>query len=169
MDIVKGDIIQHFKHDPKNGKWHIYEVLAIAQPLPREPIGLPFVCEATHTEAGILLKVCQLGERYFVGALPTDWVKPHVIYSNTREAGVWARPLHHFNEPMEDGRSRFSPYKPRHWPQRTRNHRRGHSRTDRFANPSQRFLVRREIVIRNREIVKQERAEKAKRKEKNIL
>ena len=108
--MKQGDIIQHYKHDPDNGKWHIYEVWAIAEPLPKSSWGIYAVSfSGLHSETLNKSNIIDFGDRHYFESPPDEYDEPHVIYVPTVDDAVeaWARPLSHFTKPMENGRMRF--------------------------------------------------------------
>lgn len=108
MDIPKaGDLIQHHKHSPENGHHHIYEVVAIAHPIPKLPAECITSLRVQHTEDGSTLTLAIDEDPYYIGPVADEWTEDHVVYWSLCTGKHWARPLSEFEKPLEDGGERF--------------------------------------------------------------
>ena len=105
QDLQIGQVYQHRKHDPANGKWHEYRVIEIVSPSDGlGAISTHFFlqpCSYTHTENGEHYDLIGCRDKIY-SSPPVD--RLHVAYVNTKnEDERWIRPL----ETFIDGR--FTP------------------------------------------------------------
>lgn len=93
-----GQIYQHRKHDPGNGKWHEYEVVGVVSPPPEGPRYMTtmfLMGSCTHTESGDVYQLRGCRNKIYADP-PVDC--PHVAYKSTEDASgkIWLRPLDMF-------------------------------------------------------------------------
>lgn len=105
LEVKAGDRYCHYKS--------AYTVICVTEWEPDaekliEDVALGQPCFDTEGPGKEMLRLCKVGDRYFLYRLTTSTVtKPHVIYQKLTDEIPWARPVEIFTSDVAENQPRF--------------------------------------------------------------
>jgi hypothetical protein len=109
MELASGNLYQHKKHDPSQGKYHQYRLETVTAAAKNErgegvPKDVACLYGVFHTEEEVIWEVCDNEGPlvWLYNSARNEWAtEPHAIYSSILKPfdKVFARPLKMFIEP----------------------------------------------------------------------